>query len=226
MRLSKLSSPCVVYVLLIAFLVTLLPLAVFPQQKAQKRLNIAVLDFDTRGAITKDEATSLSDMFQSYLVDTREFNVLDRARIKAIFAELAFQQTEVCSDVQCAVELGKTLKAEKMFAGTIGKVGKLYSINIVLIDVATAQIEINKSRQHDGSVEAIAEVIIPEIVDEIATQLVGREIKVKRTSVGTSWLWYAGCVILVGGGVATYFLLKPTETSQQKTLPTPPTLPQ
>lgn len=226
MKLSKFSSPSIVYFCLAVFFISLLPDAALSQQKLQKKLNIAVLDFDTRGAITRDEATSLSDMFQSYLVDTKEFNVLDRARIKAILAELGFQQSGVCSEVECVVEAGKILKAEKMFAGTIGRVGKIYSINVQLVDVGTAQIEINKSRQHDGAVEAIAEVIIPEIVEEIATQMVGREIKVKRMSVGTSWLWYAGGLILVGGGVAAYFFLKPPEASQQKTLPTPPPLPQ
>jgi hypothetical protein len=226
MRLSKFNSPSFVYASLVVFFITLFPIVGLSQQKTQKKLNVAVLDFDTRGAITKDEATSLSDMFQSYLVDTKEFNVLDRARIKSILAELGFQETGVCSDVECVVEAGKLLKAEKMFAGTIGRVGKIYSINIQLIDVATAQIEDNKSRQHDGAVEAIAESIIPEIVEEIATQMVGREIKVKRMSVGTSWLWYAGGVVLVGGGVAAYLFLKPQETTQQKTLPTPPALPQ
>jgi hypothetical protein len=225
MRLSKFNSPSFVYVCLIVFLVTLFPISVLSQQRTKKKLNVAVLDFDTRGAITKDEATSLSDMFQSYLVDTKEFNVLDRARIKAILEELGFQQTGVCSDVECVVEAGKLLKAEKMFAGTIGRVGKIYSINIQLIDVATAQIEDNKSRQHDGAVEAIAESIIPEIVEEITTQMVGKEIKVKRMRAGTSWLWYAGGVVLVGGGVAAYLLLKPQETTQQKILPTPPALP-
>jgi TolB-like protein len=226
MRLSQFHSPVLIRACLAMYLITLVPFLAASQQKKPRKLNVAILDFDSRGAMSKDEAASLSDMFQSYVVDTDEFIVVDRSRIKTLMQELGFQQSGVCSDVECVVEAGKILKVEKMFAGTIGRVGKIYSVNIQMIDVATARIEINKSRQHDGTVEGIAEMIIPEMVEEIVSQMIGREVKVRRISLGTSWLWYAGGVLLVGGGAAAYFLLKPSETSRPKTLPTPPTLPQ
>lgn len=228
MKLSSFCSPSFVNCILIVFLVSLLPLPNHAQQKPSKKVNLAVLDFDTRSAMSKDEAATLSDNFQSYLVDIPEFNVLDRGRIKSLLQELGFQQSEACSQVECVVEAGRMLKAEKMFSGTIGKVGKNYSVNIFLIDVATAKIEINKSRQHSGDIEEIAEAIIPEIAEEIASQMLGREVKVRRMiSGGTSWLWYAGGVFLLGGGVAAYLYFQPsTSTPDKKTLPTPPTLPQ
>jgi hypothetical protein len=226
MKLSAFRTRALVHCCILVFLLTLFPSLVIAQQKQPKKLNIAVLDFDSRGAMTKNEAGSLSDIFQSYLVDAGEFIVVDRARIRTLMAEVGFQESGVCSDVECVVEAGKILKVEKMFAGTIGKVGKIYSINIQMINVATARIEINKSRQYDGNVEGIAGTVIPEIVEEILTQMTGREVKVRRISFGTSWLWYAGGAILIGGGVAAYLLLKPSETQQPKSLPVPPTLPQ
>ena len=225
MKLSTFSSPILIRCCLAVYLVTVFPVVALSRQTQPKKLNIAVLDFDSRGAMSKDEAGSLSDIFQSYLVDTGEFIVVDRSRIRTLMQELGFQQTGVCSEVECVVEAGKILKVQKMFAGTIGRVGKIYSVNIQMIDVATARIEINKSRQHDGTVEGIAEMVIPEMVQEMVSQTVGRELKVSRISLGTSWLWYAGGVVLLGGGVAAYFLLKPTETTQPKTLPLPPALP-
>ncbi len=226
MKLSTFCSPTLIRCCLATYLLTIIPVLALSQQKQQKKLNIAVLDFDSRGAMSKDEAGSLSDIFQSYLVDMGEFVVVDRSRIRTLMQELGFQQSGVCSEVECVVEAGKILKVEKMFAGTIGRVGKIYSINIQMIDVATARIEINKSRQYDGTVEGIAEIVIPEMVQEMVSQMVGRDVKVARISIGTSWWWFAGGAVLLGGGVAAYFLLKPSETTQPKSLPTPPALPQ
>lgn len=226
MKLSAFRRPALVYCCLTIFLLMFFPLPGLAQQQQKKKLNVAVLDFDSRGAMTKNEAGSLSDIFQSYLVDSGNFVVVDRARIKTLMAEIGFQESGVCSDVECVVEAGKILKVEKMFAGNIGKVGKIYSVNIQLIDVATARIEINNSKQYDGNVEGIAEVVIPQMVEEILTQMMGRPIKVRRISAGSSWWWYAGGAVLIGGGVAAYFLLKQTETPQPKSLPEPPTLPQ
>ncbi len=226
MKISGCATPFLVHLSLVVYLATLLPCFVFGQEKKPKKFNVAVLDFDTRGAVTKDEAGSLSDMFQSYLVDTGEFVVVDRSRIRALMQELGFQQSGACSDVECVAEAGKILKVEKMFAGTIGKVGKMYSVNVQLIDVGTARIEINKAQPYDGTVEGLMETVVPAIVEDIATQLTGKQIKVARVSLGSSWLWYAGGVALVGGGIAAYFLLRGPESNPPKTLPTPPALPQ
>ncbi len=227
MSLTKFCSPVLVRLCLIAYLITLLPVVVSSQQK-KKKLNIAVLDFDSRGAMSRDEAASLSDIFQSYLVDTREFVVVDRSRIKTLMEEMGFQQSGVCSEVECVVEAGKILKVEKMFAGTIGKVGRIYNINIKMIDVATSQIEINRSKPYDGTIEEIAQTVIPEMAEGIVSQIVGKEVKVAETSGGgLSFWWYAGGLAVLGGGAAAYVLLnKEGKKDEVQTLPGPPILPQ
>ncbi|HLF19245.1 MAG TPA: CsgG/HfaB family protein [Bacteroidota bacterium] len=202
-----------------------------PQQTQQrKKPNIAVMDFDARGGLTKEEAASLSDIFQAQLVDMGEFIVVDRQRIKAILSEQGFQQSEACSQVECIVEAGKILKVEKMFAGTIGKVGRIYNVNISAIDIATAQIVINKSRQHSGDIEELASEIVPEIANEIAQEMLGRKVAstVKSTG-GSTWYYYVGGALLVGGGAAA-FLLKPAAGADgggetKKPLPGAPTFP-
>ncbi len=226
MRLSRFRSPALIRISLLSYLMTLLPVVATAQQQ-RKRLNIAILDFDSRGAMSKDEAASLSDIFQSYLVDTGEFIVVDRSRIKTLMQELGLQQSGVCSDVECVVEAGKILKVEKMFAGTIGKVGKRYLVSIQMIDVATAQIQINRSRPHDGTVEEIAETVIPEMAEDIVGQVLGKKSVAAKPSGGISWLWYFGGAVVLGGGAAAYLLMKsPEPTPTSKTLPTPPALPQ
>jgi TolB-like protein len=150
------------------------------QYKPVKKINIAVLDFDSREGVSKGEAASLSDIFCSQLVQTGKYVVVDRNRIKTILNEQGFQQSEACSSVECIVEAGKILKVEKIFAGVIGKIGRLYTINIQMIDVSTAQIQINKNRQHDGDVEDLALKIIPDLAAEMTSELTGEEVTAEQ----------------------------------------------
>ena len=200
-----------------------------PAQPAQK-LNIAVLDFDARGGLSKEEAASLSDIFQSRLVSTNEFIVVDRNRIKAILSEQGFQQSEACSQVECIAEAGKILKVDRMFAGTIGKVGKIFNINIQVIDVTTAAVTTGASRQYSGDIEDLASDIIPEMAAEIANGLTGKDVKVATgtSGGGTSWLWYVGGATVLGGVAYAVLGAKKEETPPDATvkpLPDPPGFP-
>jgi TolB-like protein len=217
------------FILLLAFAVVASAAAQQRPAAAQKKVAIAVLDFDTRGGITKDEAASLSDIFQSRLVKMGEFIVVDRNRIKSILVEQGFQQSEACSQVECVVDVGRILKVQKMFAGTIGKVGKIFNINIMLIDVTTAQIASTESRQYDGALEDLATDLIPDIADAMAKEMTGKDIRVASTTSGggIKWYWYVGGAV-VAGGVAAVLLGKSSETSKPPTttiLPVGPAYP-
>ena len=197
------------------------------QQKPKPKQTVAVLDFEGRG-VKPEEAQSLSDVFQGVLVESQQFTVVDRNRIKAILEEQGFQQSEACSQVECIVQVGKILKVEKMFAGTIGKVGTRYTINIQVIDVTTAQILSSKPRQHDGKIEDLAGDIVPDIAQEMIEEITGRRVTTVVTKTGGSNLWwYVGGAVLVGGGAAAALLLskKQTTTETPQALPAAPTFP-
>jgi TolB-like protein len=212
--------------LLLAFLVIppLLAQPSRPTSPPKPKLNVAVLDFDTRGGLTRDEAATLSDAFQTEIVRTGEFTVVDRARIKQILTEQGFQQSEACSQVECIVEAGKILKVERMFAGTIGKVGSLYNVTIQVIDIASAQITQTSNRQHRGDIEDLLSEFIPEMAKEMIAQMTGRTYE---PSGGGGWLWYAAGAVVLGGGAAAAILLKPAKDDPvvPERLPTPPALP-
>ena len=195
-----------------------------PQQP--QKLNIAVLDFDSRGGITKEEATTLSDVFNSQLVQTEEFTVVDRNRTKAILIEQGFQQTEACSQVECVVEAGKILKVQKMFFGAIGKVGRVFNVTIQMVDVETAKIQLTESQNYEGDVEELLYQVVPSMAATLASKLAGKPIKPRTVSSGSSWYWYVGGAVLVGGGAAVLLLKsKPGATIVDTDLPGPPKLP-
>ncbi len=218
---------------LVAYLVSMLSVGSLaqqrPAQRAQttpKKLNVAVLDFDARGGLTKEEAATLSDAFQTEIVTVGEFTVVDRQRIRQILEEQGFQQSEACSQVECIVEAGKILKVERMFAGTIGKVGQLFNVNIQVIDIATAQIISNKARQHRGDIEDLLSEIIPNMARQMAGEIVGK--KFDEVGGGGGWLWYAAGAVVLGGGAAAAILLKPKKEEagiSVQSLPPSPDLP-
>jgi TolB-like protein len=180
--------------------------AALSQQKSMKKLNVAVMDFNARGGITAEEAATLSDVFQSRLSQFKELTLIDRNRIKAILQEQGFQQSEACSQVECLVEAGKILKVEKMFAGSIGKVGKMFNVTVQLIDVQTSQILQTKSKQHSGDIEELVSDIVPNMADELAGELTGNTEIADSRGGGSSWLWYVLGGVAVAGGAAVAVL--------------------
>jgi TolB-like protein len=217
---------------LVAYLSLFLSLPLSAQEKtkpqsAKPKTSVAVMDFEARAGISKDEAASLSDAFTAELTKSAEFTVVDRNRLKQILQEQGFQQSEACSQTECIVQAGKILKTQKMFAGVIGRVGKTYQVNIQLIDVETSEISTTSERKHSGEIDELLTDVIPEMAQELILKITGKEIKRVSNGKGFSWWWYLGGVAVLGGGAALYLLrATPGETPATATdLPKPPGLP-
>ena len=201
------------------------PAALSQQQKGQqavKKINVAVMDFNARGGITAEEAATLSDVFQSRLSQFKELTLVDRNRIKAILQEQGFQQSEACSQVECLVEAGKILKVEKMFAGSIGKVGKIFNVNVQLIDVQTSQILQTMSKQHSGDIEELVSDIVPTMADDLGGELTGNTELVQSRRGSSTWLWYVlGGVAVAGGAAAAVLSSSKNNPPSSTTTPLP-----
>jgi hypothetical protein len=185
----------VLCMIVLMFLIFVTPPVVSQQKKSTKKLNVAVLDFVARAPVTPDEAATFSDVFTSQLIQSGEFEVLERNQIQALLKEQNFQQSGLCDQVECMVETGKLLKVQRMFAG-----------------VETGKIELDRTRQYEGRIETLASEVIPEFADQIAEAITGRTVSAQglRKS-SSSWYWYVGGAVVIGGGAAAYYLLKPAE---------------
>ncbi|MFQ6615864.1 MAG: CsgG/HfaB family protein [Fidelibacterota bacterium] len=138
---------------------------------AQEKMNVAVLDMDGRG-ISALEAATLTDRLRSEMVELGYFQVVERGQMEMVLQEQGFQQTG-CTSAECAVEVGKLLGVEKMVAGSIGKIGALYTIDVRMFDVTTGGIEKVSKREHRGDVEGLIDLL--EIVSK---DLAGVEVEV------------------------------------------------
>lgn len=120
---------------------------------AQQQESIAVLDLEGRG-IAAIEAASLTDRLRSYLVQTDAITVVERGAMDQILREQDFQLLGCTSD-ECAVEVGQLLGVTRMVAGSIGKLGSMYTMDLRVVDVGTGKIVQSIIRDYRGEIEGL-----------------------------------------------------------------------
>ncbi len=120
---------------------------------AQDDISIAVMDLDGRG-ISALEAQTLTDRLRSQLVRTGMVTVVERGQMQTILSEQDFQAAGCTSD-ECAVEVGQLLNVSVMVAGSIGKLGSTYTIDLRTIDVGTGQITESIIRDYRGEIDGL-----------------------------------------------------------------------
>jgi TolB-like protein len=123
-------------------------------QGQEEKLKIAVMDFGNTGGLSNEESVTLTNRLRSMLVRTNSLIVLERGKMEEILGEQGFQQTG-CTSTECAVEVGKLLNVQKMVSGSIGRIGETYTIDLSLIDVATAAIEQSFISDYKGAIDGL-----------------------------------------------------------------------
>ncbi|HAM37890.1 MAG TPA: hypothetical protein DCP53_00595 [Elusimicrobia bacterium] len=100
--------------------------------------SFAVTDFEAKN-ISQIEASEISDLIRSELINIGTFNVVEKNDMQNILTGLAFQQTS-CATVECAILIGRILNVEKMVVGSVSKLIDTYYITVNLVEVATGEI--------------------------------------------------------------------------------------
>jgi PEGA domain-containing protein/curli production assembly/transport component CsgG len=147
-------------------------------QKNGDAVRIAVLDFGTSGGLSEMEAVTLTNRLRSMLVKTNSFVVLERGKMDEILVEQGFQQTG-CTTTECAVEVGKLLNVQKMVSGTIGKIGKTWTMDISLIDIQTSHIEKSFFQDYKGEIDGLLNEM-----ESVAVQIANIAAKKEATKPG------------------------------------------
>jgi hypothetical protein len=136
-------------------------------QKNGGRETVAILAFDSVGA-SPAEASSITDRLQDLLLGTNKFQVVDRARIDAVFKEQAFQQTG-CTSTECAIQVGKVLGVRKLVTGKITKLDETHwLISASLIDVESAETLKAPSLLHEGRFFEFLQKGVPILASRLA----------------------------------------------------------
>jgi hypothetical protein len=141
----------------LSFIIFGLVLSGYVWSQEKKRNTVAVLDFEGIG-ISKSEASVLTQRFRSALVNTDAFTIIERGKMDDVLEEVGFQQTG-CTSSECMVEVGQILNVERMIGGSVGKLGNVYTLDLRMIDVETAQILESFSEDHRGELGDLLDVI-------------------------------------------------------------------
>ncbi|MBD3223089.1 MAG: PEGA domain-containing protein [Caldithrix sp.] len=148
--------------------------------------NIAVIDLASRGSLQPSEVRTLTDRLRSSLVQTEAFTVLDRSQMETILEEQGFQLSG-CTSTECAVEAGKILGVQDIVTGSIGRVGKLFTVDILLVDVETSQIKSSLTRDHYGQTEGLVNLmgILAQELAQSVSALTSQTSKMARLSISS-----------------------------------------
>ena len=113
-----------------------MPLALLAQKSNKK--SISVLNIDAKG-VTLDPV-QMGNLVRIELKKLDTFEVMDRYDV-AYVVEKNKLNIANCYGKLCLVEIGSTIKSEKMFSGSVEMYGETIIITFRLVDVATATIE-------------------------------------------------------------------------------------
>jgi hypothetical protein len=113
----------------------------------------AVLTFDAKGGVSRDEAFLLSDRFAIELDKTGVYTLTPRGKQAEVLQEQKFSRSDNCSATDCAIEAGKLLGAQFMVYGSVGKIGSVYTVNVYLINVESGVSEKSATVDQRGVVE-------------------------------------------------------------------------
>jgi hypothetical protein len=182
---------------------------------------VAVLSFTGGGIDPKDLAT-VTNRFESELLATDSFKVVERRNIDRILQEQGFQASGACDNAECSVEIGQVLSVQGILTGELSKVGKTWSLSVKRTDVGSGQTMFSHVLDIQGGLEDVLRGGCSEMA-QIAS---GRKkpssdrtiLVAKKNSV---WPWIVGGTVLVGGGVAAAIVLTQDQSSSSPE-PSPP----
>ncbi|MBR6200504.1 MAG: hypothetical protein IKQ61_09615 [Spirochaetales bacterium] len=122
------------------FILTILLLNIIFCRVIEAQTRIAVLPFTTEENISKAVLNYLTEVFTVEMVNSRQFTVVERAKLDAALKEMSFQSGDMV-DESTAVELGKMSGAEMVFFGTIFKFGGKNMLSVKGMDIKTATLK-------------------------------------------------------------------------------------
>lgn len=130
------------------------PVTQQPQQQQFDPITIGVLDLDPNN-VDPGETVAISERLRLYLGEQGVFRVIERQIMSEMMDEVGFQFSGACDTDECVVQVGRILGARKMVAGSVSKVGTIYSLQIRLVDIETSTIEFQALSDVNGVEEVL-----------------------------------------------------------------------
>lgn len=179
--------------------------------------NAAVIPFAPGAGLDSAEANIIAERFQAELLNTGKYNVLDRQQMDAILREQGFQQSGACTGTECTVQIGQLLGVDKIFTGSVSKIGSLYTLNVRRIDVSTGRVESQHAIDSDGGIEETLTKSCKEMATKFTQETASKAEAASEKKSSHLWLWIGGGVLVAGGITAAILLSQPKTVHKSTT---------
>ena len=138
-------------------------------------INCSILPFEARSGVQPGEAESVAELISAGLQNTGRFTIIERKRINMLLQEQGFQATQGEGDGYA--KAAKILAVHWFFAGSVGKLGDNYIINVKMINVETADVKYAWTKTYDDDLEDIHKKFIPNLIKEMMQSIDGQQEK-------------------------------------------------
>lgn len=132
---------------------------------AMAQTQIAVLNLLAKN-VAEGDASALSDRLAIEMVRTGKFTVIERERLNEILDEQGFQMSGCTSD-ECIVQIGRLANVEQVVAGSVSRVGTVYSIAARIVSVESGQIMHIATYDYEGRIGELLKTGMRVVAEEL-----------------------------------------------------------
>lgn len=192
---------------------------------SDRKPRVAILELrSTSPQISVGDMAALSARLETEFQKSQAFQVLERRNMDFILREQGFQQSGACNTADCQVEVGQILGVERIVVGEVGKVGKILTFNLKMVDVGSGA----NLKSHALDIKGGMDDLLRAGAWEMAQIFSGKKKPTTDRSILTTektriWPWLVGgAVVVAGAAVAIVYLLQDKPETSRKTVESTP----
>jgi TolB-like protein len=142
------------YKFVLLLIVILFILSAFISYSQSQLPRIAVMPFSAINT-SKSDADAIASLFETGLVKTEAFNVIEQRQMDEILKVQEFSLSD-CSSDECAVKVGQLLSAEQIVVGLLASIGGKFVLSAKIVDV-TKGVSLKADKIETGSLAEMTE---------------------------------------------------------------------
>ena len=125
-----------------------------------------------QSGLSREDAERYSMHMQIALTEATGWEIVDYSVTESLLAERG--GSENCSDLQCRIVNGQLLGVDYLCFGSIETIGKTFSLNIQIADIASGRLVANVSRFYKGNEANFIKKAIPEVAHQATENLIDK----------------------------------------------------
>ena len=134
---------------------------------------LGIMDLTAKQGVSKGDADILTDfVFDAvYRFGRGHYKIIARDQRKTLLKELEFAASDLCDDIECALEVGKYLAADYMIVGSFMKFGRKYYVSLWMVNVNTTEVE-GSTRYDADDYDGIAQIVDDSVKELFSTVVI------------------------------------------------------